>query len=76
MLPQEVDKSDREVACRGQRRGAVKHGVGAYKYPSGAAYDGEWVHNVKQGRGIFRFAKVGDLAQGLPKIAQARDSKS
>ena len=44
--------------CRGQRRGAVKHGIGAYRYPSGASYDGEWVNNVKQGRGIFRFAKV------------------
>ncbi|KAK9820731.1 hypothetical protein WJX74_005831 [Apatococcus lobatus] len=44
---------------RGQRRGSVKHGVGAYKYASGASYDGEWVNNVKQGRGIFRFAKGG-----------------
>ena len=50
-----------DVACRGQKRGSVKHGVGAYKYPSGATYDGEWVNNLKQGQGIFRFARVTPL---------------
>ena len=35
----------------------IKSGLGCYTYPSGATYEGEWQQNVKNGLGVYKYAK-------------------
>ena len=39
--------------------GGKKQGIGAYQYPRKAKYEGEWQNNVKDGFGVYHFAKGG-----------------
>ena len=34
-----------------------RHGFGVFYYASGAMYEGEWKHNMKNGNGKFTFKK-------------------
>ncbi len=51
-----------------------KSGLGTYKYPSKARYEGEWKHNKKNGSGIYYYPK-GGLYKVLLALKRAFDQR-
>jgi len=49
---------------------ASKQGLGVYRYPSGARYEGQWHAGLKSGRGVYVFPKggryEGEWREGVP----------
>ena len=46
------------------------HGRGIYKWPDGGEYEGEYIHNIKEGQGVFKWASgrifKGPFVNGKP----------
>lgn len=49
-----------------------KHGYGEFIWPDGRVYKGEWVNDLREGHGLFRWASK----SAVPESALSKTSKS
>lgn len=70
VLTYEVEEEGKFVGYEGSWESGEKCGQGKYLYPSGNSYEGEWMHNKRNGKGTMYWHKIGSRPTNEKYVGQ------